>query len=513
MRLGEDFSPAKGPSALADGIAATYGWALGGAPWSVLLVPGGPSEPQELDADQFLAWMDRVGPQGRLLSSPASACPGHRYVLVNDPARLSPRPSRSTVLRHWLLARAPLLAEWLQTLWQRRWLPPARRRWRALQRPTARQCAATQPSGEPALILGMHWLALGGAESFAVECVHLALHTGRPVYVLCEHPSPAFYGLPEAVQVLPLYLLPPALRGDLIVHLAQAHPGSLIHIHHCISVYAALGRLRQEVPAPLQVVDSLHIDELRDGGFVRVSSVWGAYLDCSHVISAHLSRQLLQRGGLQRDLRLGYLLPDAAPAVMPRPRLPASLAAGRLHLCMVSRLVWQKRPILTLRLGLQLMEEARRLGCSQVQLTLVGSGPLWPPVERLVQAARRRHTVNVQAATPQASELFAEADLLLQCSANEGITLTSFEALARGCLVLSTAVGAQRELIAPPFLLPADPWAVLRRGRRQVGALLADPAALEAAIAAQAQCWQQLAAAPRGRDVVEQLYAQPEPSA
>ena len=53
-----------------------------------------------------------------------------------------------------------------------------------------------------------------------------------------------------------------------------------------------------------------------------------------------------------------------------------------------------------------------------------------------------------------AQQTYNDADLLLISSVNEGITLTTLEALASGVPVLSTDVGSQRTIIPKQALLP-----------------------------------------------------------
>ena len=495
-------------------IRACFDWALAGSPWTALLHHHGDGAPQELDADGFTELADRYAATAELLQG--GRLPGlkTRFFVLSCNQGSQPgssAPAWQSRFKAVLLQATPRQLERLVVLkqrWRSRWLG-RRQRWEALQAPIP--LPAAEPAAPAAFIFGLHWLALGGAEGFAFDCIQLAQHTGRPVFVLCEYPSESFYSLPDAVQVLPLYVLPDRLRLDLIEALVRAHPGSLVHIHHCLSLYRALPRLRWGLELPPRVIDSLHIDELEDGGFVRISSVWGRYLDTTHVISRRLQGLIETRGGLSREIRLGFLMQarvgEPHPAVLPQPRLPDSLARGRLHVCMVSRLVWQKRPFLTLAFVRQVLQGAMGLGLDDLRFNLVGSGPLLAAVRAFIRRdpLLQRYTT-LAPAMPQARELFREADLLVQCSLNEGITLSSYEALARGCLVLSSSVGAQAELIASPFLLGAHERQVLTEGVRQTVALLQHGEQLERAIADQGRLWSAMASSPQALPLMTTLY-------
>jgi glycosyltransferase involved in cell wall biosynthesis len=406
------------------------------------------------------------------------------------------------LLRHYPLQLEALrwYADQLRRCWRR---DP----WDPLPQPTqvSAEFSGWKPSGM--LILGMHWLALGGAEAFAIDCLHMALSSGWRVWVITDHGSPSFYTLPVGVQHVPLQGLTQDQRIERILELLRSCPGAVVHNHHCISLYAALSRIRSELDAhSVRLIDSLHIEERLDGGFVRISSVWGHYLDSSHVISARLVG-LLRKHSLTRDIRLGYLLPNQDVSSFPRPNLLTSLEHGRLCLCILSRLVWQKRPFLTCELAKHLLRWGELQGFTQLQLKVIGSGPLQPVLMRHLQRDPvLKCYASYENATPNAREALAGSDLLLQCSANEGITISSFEALERGCLVLSTAVGAQRELLADAFLLPADPLKALLTGFSKAQRLLEDAHWRDQAIHSQSICWNALRSAPRGLDVVRQMY-------
>ncbi|MBP0575449.1 glycosyltransferase, partial [Mycobacterium tuberculosis] len=69
------------------------------------------------------------------------------------------------------------------------------------------------------------------------------------------------------------------------------------------------------------------------------------------------------------------------------------------------------------------------------------------------------------------AELLAEAHILLLPSENEGLALVAFEAARADCLVISTDVGAQREIVAPACLVPRGTWACWRESVRLVTAI------------------------------------------
>ena len=274
-------------------VRACFDWALAGAPWKALLLQQVDGAPQELDADGFAALADRHASTAVLLNGGRSAHRPTRFFILPEQACAQHNRAANAYrsrLKTALLSAAPRQVERavvLKQLCRARWFG-RRHRWQALHVPTAP--LATPLAAPTAFIVGLHWLALGGAEGFALDCIALAHQTGRPVFVLCEYPSDSFYPLPEAVQVLPLYVLPERLRFDLIELLVRAHPGSLVHIHHCPSLYRALPRLRWGLDEQPRVIDSFHINEVEDGsadsksGYGSVSG-WRRAIASSAVMS------------------------------------------------------------------------------------------------------------------------------------------------------------------------------------------------------------------------------------
>ncbi|WP_338371889.1 glycosyltransferase, partial [Enterococcus faecium] len=77
------------------------------------------------------------------------------------------------------------------------------------------------------------------------------------------------------------------------------------------------------------------------------------------------------------------------------------------------------------------------------------------------------------------SETLDEAHVLVVSSHNEGLTLTTLEAIAHGVPVVSTDVGAQRDIIPAPALVPRFAHRAARRLADAVAPLIGDEKARE----------------------------------
>jgi hypothetical protein len=99
-----------------------------------------------------------------------------------------------------------------------------------------------------------------------------------------------------------------------------------------------------------------------------------------------------------------------------------------------------------------------------------------------------------------------QADVLVICSDNEGVTLTSFEADAHGVLVISSNVGSQASVIPEELLCPRPPLAFLRQADRMLTRFEADPDLVERLLVLQRARVDAFARLPRARDWTRSLY-------
>src|SRR5690606_37449508 len=90
-----------------------------------------------------------------------------------------------------------------------------------------------------------------------------------------------------------------------------------------------------------------------------------------------------------------------------------------------------------------------------------------------IRRGRLEHIIESRAHTRPVVDTWSEADLLVVSSQNEGLTLTTFEAVAAGVPVLSSDVGSQSTIVRGPVLVPAAPGAFVREATRAITALVA----------------------------------------
>lgn len=338
---------------------------------------------------------------------------------------------------------------------------PKRRHPRIVAPTETSSAVGSRGPGRPAaIIFGLHWLEMGGAERWALESIALAKEAGfTPIVLTDKDSSHPWIVQPEldGAVVLPLsFPLLPGEEADLLLTLLSEFAVHGIHVHHNNWLYHRLAWFKAVDPS-IQIADTLHILEWRTGGFVEVSVKLSNTVDVHHVISPQLRDYLT----LLRDV------PKSRVALAPLYGLSDELVSDiaphaketnrPFTVAFVGRLSQQKRPYLFLRYAAAL----KRAAPSDVKFIVHGDGALSEETQKLVNHYGLAGNVELRRPPQPVTDTLAEADLLVVSSDNEGLTLTTFEATAMNVAVLSTDVGSQASLVASRALLPRQPFAFI----------------------------------------------------
>lgn len=328
-------------------------------------------------------------------------------------------------------------------------------------RPPAR-LAAVRPSdaaGKPrAVLFGLHWLEMGGAERWALETVALAREQGFVPVVVCDrHSQNPWITRPELEGAVVLPLSYPMYDDvddqPLLRAILENFDVAAVYVHHCQWMYDRLPWIRAASPGT-RVVDSLHIIEYGGGGYPGASVHMSDYIDLHHVISPQLFEWMTGVQGVPSERVHLAPLHGLTTGEFADVEFSPRSSPDALTLAFVGRLTHQKRPYLFLRLVAALT----RAGLP-VRAILHGDGTMAEPIARRIERAGLAAVVVRRGEDWPVSDTLREADVLVMSSQNEGIALTTIEAIAAGVPVLSTAVGSQDSLVAEEFLVPRNPAA------------------------------------------------------
>ena len=346
----------------------------------------------------------------------------------------------------------------------------------------------------PAILIGMHWFAVGGAETLARDCIEWARDLGLRVFVVAERSRGV---APEGVTVLDWLDCPRSEWGVLVQDVVLQENIIAIHIHHCVPLYAALPVIRRQLPW-VRTYDSTHIVEHMDGGFVRISGVWSGHLDRTHVISRKLVN--FYRDRFDRPVDLGRMIEKReVAAVRMQPRQTA------LRVAFVGRMAYQKRPMTALWAMARLVRWGRKNGVD-LRFDMVGEGPFLRFVRQIAEAKGLAARITFHPSSANVRAVLRDADILFLPSANEGLALVAIEAVEEGVIPIATDVGAMGELLSRDLLTSPEPGQTVRGIVRIVERLWRDAGFLEKQALTLRKNFEALAAEPSAKDVITGYY-------
>lgn len=322
-----------------------------------------------------------------------------------------------------------------------------------VQHPWVEVTPGRAPKGSPrAVIVAMHWFQAGGAERWALETVKLVRDAGFIPIVITDRDGhqpwitdPAF----DDAILLPMTMPVQERPGDSPVLRALFEQFDIagILIHHCQWMYDNAWWVKTHFPQT-RIVDSLHIVEYYfHGGFPKESVAHDEWIDLHHVISPQLEHWLINDHQIAPekvvDAPLVGLTADAkTPSFKERDKTKPFTVAY------IGRMVRQKRPEAFI-LAAKAVNAAYP---GKVRFIMQGNGDMDAFSDMMIKRYGLEEVIERRALDTPVAQTYRDADALLISSINEGITLTSIEAISAGVPVLSANVGSQETLIPPKGL-------------------------------------------------------------
>lgn len=322
-----------------------------------------------------------------------------------------------------------------------------------VQHPWVEVTPGRAPKGSPrAVVVAMHWFQAGGAERWALETVKLVRDAGFIPIVITDRDGhqpwiadPAF----DDAILLPMTMPVQERPGDSPVLRALFEQFDIagILIHHCQWMYDNAWWVKTHFPQT-RIVDSLHIVEYYfHGGFPKESVAHDEWIDLHHVISPQLEHWLINDHQIAPekvvDAPLVGLTADAkTPSFKERDKTKPFTVAY------IGRMVRQKRPEAFI-LAAKAVNAAYP---GKVRFIMQGNGDMDAFSDMMIKRYGLEEVIERRALDAPVAQTYRDADVLLISSINEGITLTSIEAISAGVPVLSANVGSQETLIPPKGL-------------------------------------------------------------
>ncbi len=341
--------------------------------------------------------------------------------------------------------------------------------------------AGPAPEGaQKAVIIGLHWFELGGAELWAFETVRLVREAGLLPIVLTNRDShQPWVTRPELDGALLIPFSEPTVQSQtagvepLLRSLLRTFDVRGVVIHHNQWLYDRVAWIAASRPG-IPIIDSTHIVEYSGGGYPLSSAIASKSITTHHVISPSLARWMTDVQRIPADRVV--MAPLGGLTVKPKDAVFRSRAAGeQFTVAFIGRMARQKAPEVFITMARRLKRQGHSL-----RFILHGGGELSSWVDDIIEAEGLTADIVRRTSDTPVAETLDEAHLLVVSSHNEGLTLTTLEAIAHGVPVISTDVGAQSDIIPASALVPRHARLAARRLAEAVAPLVDDEEAREA---------------------------------
>jgi len=307
----------------------------------------------------------------------------------------------------------------------------------------------------PAALFFIHSFQLSGAESYALKCAMIAKSVGFKVIWVVDFDSEDKSQLPAFLDISDLIVYGWLAKSPLseVAGLINDHSLNvkIIHLHHSVYGYLNISTIKRVFPYAL-AFDSTHVFELGGRGFPRLSYKHRKDIDLHNVISDGLERFFSERG--VKNVVRTVISPDVVELT--------KTSTDMFTIKIIGRLCFQKRSYLIPMYIRQLSKALSDVNCSKkVEVQIVGGGIF----KNLLIHKNFPSNIVVRFldGITSKSKIYNDADLVVQLSENEGVSIVSYECAQMEVPILATDVGQQSESIHPDMLLPLSPGPCIKQ--------------------------------------------------
>lgn len=329
-----------------------------------------------------------------------------------------------------------------------------------------------RPDAAKAVIIGLHWFELGGAERWAFETVRLVREAGLLPIVLTNRDSHQPWVARaelDGALIIPFsdhtVLSQTVGYEQLLRGLLTQFDVRGVVVHHNQWLYDRLHWIRRSRPE-IPIMDSTHIVEYRGGGYPMSSVVVEEVISAHHVISPSLGKWMTEVQGVPAEkvvmAPLGGLTVEIKDAQF-RPRGPHE----PFTVAFVGRMARQKAPEVFVAMVMKLRAHGDRL-----RFIMHGDGEMSSWIDDIIRGHGLTDVIERRHSSRPVADTLDESHVLVVTSHNEGLTLTTLEAIAHGLPVISTDVGAQSDIIPARALVSRDVYGAAREAAKAVEVLL-----------------------------------------
>lgn len=295
------------------------------------------------------------------------------------------------------------------------------------------------------IMIMLPWLQIGGVEQVFLDIVNHLPQDQFRVYLSTslhdEHVwSDRFKPYVEEIIHLASFCKNDEEQALYLIQYMKDNRISVFHVSNSQFGYNMTPLIKKHVPE-VSIIDTLHMEEPeKPWDYFRYSHRFDAFIDYRVVITKTLKGVLTDKFGVEP--RKVKVIPNG---ISMRTNLdvqgkqhPAYLRVG-----FVGRFVAQKQPLLFVKIMKQVVEQH-----NSVQAVMIGNGPLWRDVEKLVRSEGLNDQIQLMGAQNNVRELLVnEIDVLVAPSEREGLPIVGLEAMAAKVPIVCSDVPGWNDLV------------------------------------------------------------------
>jgi len=236
---------------------------------------------------------------------------------------------------------------------------------------------------------------------------------------------------------------------EFVTYLIQTRSIDVLMVTNSYEGYYMLPWLRMRFPE-LTIIDYVHLEEWhwRAGGYARVSASVRGISEKTYVCNSSTRNVLINHFGCKEEkvdcMYIGVDEDWFNPEVVEKNYLHEMLNLDSttkivLFPCRISQ---QKRPFMLLEIADKVCRQLEK-----VVFVVVGDGPQFKELQGKIKLRGLNRKIICIGSSSNMRACYNDADVVVICSNNEGLSLTAYEACSMGIPVVSSDVGGQRDLI------------------------------------------------------------------
>ena len=302
------------------------------------------------------------------------------------------------------------------------------------------------------ILMFFPWIVLGGADKFNVELAKGLKERGYSITVITTEPkvNELRQEMEEYATVFDLTtFLDQRYWINFINYIVEKNNIRYIFISNCKFAYSAIPYIKKRYPY-LKIYDYIHMKE-NHGGFFELSNCNKEYIDKTFFCNKYTESVFKSDYAIQdkenkryETTYIGVDTKEYDPKKYNKEDILKKYKElqGKFIIIFICRLEKQKNPLLMLKIIRELKKEIK-----DIHLLIVGNGSEKNSMLEYVKKKHLNKFVSFIPGTKDVRELYAISDVMVNCSENEGIPLTTYEAISMNIPVVASNVGGEREVI------------------------------------------------------------------